>query len=358
MVQAQVADPAGAINRHKEALIAISLDGILVKILVVGGAGYIGSHFVKYACENEHDIVVVDNLVTGHRASVPGDVVFYELDIRDREKMTDVFVNEKPEAVVHFAASSLVAESMSDPLKYFDNNTYGMVCLLDVMAKTGVNKLVFSSTAAVYGVPDEIPIKESTIARPINPYGESKLQMEKTMAWADAAHGIKGVALRYFNVAGAAIDGSIGEDHNPETHLVPNVLFAALGKSDEITMFGDDYNTPDGFNVRDYVHPIDLASAHLLALEYLQSEGVSNVFNLGSSTGFSVKQIVDAAEVVVGKAIPQVIGPRRPGDPDTLIADSNKARTILGWQPQFDNVERIIETAWQWTKSHPNGYDD
>jgi UDP-glucose 4-epimerase len=328
------------------------------KILVAGGAGYIGSHFVKRALEKGHEIVVVDNLSTGHRKAIPTAVTFYELDVRDREKLYKVFADEKPDAVVHFAANSLVEESMSEPLKYFDNNTYGMICLLDVMKDTGVKKLIFSSTAATYGVPETIPIKETDPQVPINPYGESKLQMEHIMAWADKAYGIKGVALRYFNVAGAAEDGTIGEDHNPETHLVPNILYAAVGKADKITMFGDDYDTPDGFNVRDYVHPVDLADAHLLAIEYLQREQKSNAFNLGSSTGFSVKQMVDAAEKVVGQPIPQKIGPRRPGDPDTLVADSAKAREVLNWQPQYDDVEKIIATAWNWTKNHPDGFDD
>ncbi len=329
-----------------------------MKVLVAGGAGYIGSHFIAYAQSKGVEVAVVDNLATGHRASLAEDVPFYQVDIRDRSALARVFARETPDAVVHFAASSLVAESMVEPLKYFDNNTYGMVCLLDVMKETGVRKLVFSSTAAVYGIPDETPIKETAPTRPINPYGESKLQMEKTMAWADAAYGIKGVALRYFNVAGALEEGTIGEDHNPETHLVPNVLFAALGKKDKVTMFGNDYNTVDGYNVRDYVHPIDLASAHLLALEYLDNTNTSDVFNLGSSTGFSVKQIVEAAEAVVGHPIPQELGPRRVGDPDILIADSTKARALLKWQPQYDGVERILQTAWQWTKNHPDGFED
>lgn len=329
-----------------------------MKILVAGGAGYVGSHFVARALEKNHDIVVVDNLVTGHRGSVPEKVTFYETDVRNRDEMRKIFENEKPDAVIHFAAASLVAESMVEPNKYFDNNTYGMVCLLDVMKDTGVKKIVFSSTAATYGIPEEIPIKEDDPTRPINPYGESKLMMEKIMAWADQAYGIKGVALRYFNVAGAIEDGSIGEDHGPETHLVPNILFAALGKNDKIVMYGDDYDTPDGFNVRDYVHPIDLADAHLLALDYMDKTNKSNVFNLGSSSGFSVKQMVDAAEKVTGKTIPQEVGPRRAGDPDTLIADSSKAREVLGWKPQYDSVEDIIRTAWNWTQKHPDGYND
>lgn len=326
------------------------------KILVAGGAGYVGSHFVARATEKGHEIVVVDNLMTGHRASVPDNIPFYETDIRNRDELRKVFEKEKPDAVIHFAACSLVTESMESPLKYFDNNTYGMICLLDVMKDVGVKKLVFSSTAATYGIPEVIPVKESDPAKPINVYGESKLQMEKIMGWCDQAYGIHGVALRYFNVAGAIEDGSIGEDHNPETHLVPNILFAALGKKDKIVMCGDDYDTPDGFNVRDYVHPIDLADAHLLALDFIDKEQKSDVFNLGSSAGFSVKQMVDMAEKVVGKPIPQEVGPRRGGDPDSLVADSTKAREVLGWQPQYDSVEMMIKTAWNWTKNHPNGF--
>ena len=329
-----------------------------MKILVAGGAGYIGSHFVVRALQKNHEIVVVDSLITGHRKSIPSDVPFYKLDIRDRKELKKIFVSEKPDAVVHFAAVMVVPESMEKPLMYFDNNTYGMICLLDVMKDTAVKKIVFSSSAATYGIPEEIPIKESSPTNPINPYGETKLQMEKIMAWSDKAYGIKGVAFRYFNVAGAIGDGSIGEDHNPETHLVPNILLAALGKKDKILMCGDDYDTPDGFGVRDYLHPIDLADAHLLALEYIERENKSNIFNLGSNTGFSVKQMVDTAEKVVGQPIPQQIAPRRGGDPDTLIADSDKARKILNWQPKYDNIETIIKTAWNWTKNHPDGYED
>lgn len=327
------------------------------KILVIGGAGYIGSHFVKYSLEQGQEIAVVDNMSTGHKGAVPKNVNLYEIDIRNRSEVAKVMVQEKPDAVVHFAANSLVGESMEQPLKYFDNNTFGMVCLLEAMKNAGVNKIVFSSSAATYGIPKSIPIKETDPTNPINPYGESKLQMEKIMKWADKAYGIKGVALRYFNVAGAADDGTIGEDHNPETHLVPNVLRAALGYG-EITMFGDDYDTPDGYCVRDYVHPIDLADAHLKAIEFMNKENKSEVFNLGSLNGYSVKQIVDMAEKVVGKTIPKTLGPRREGDPDSLVADSTKARSVLGWEPKYDNVEDMIRTALNWTKKHPNGFEN
>lgn len=327
-------------------------------VLVLGGAGYIGSHMVDRLVEAGRDVVVVDNLVTGHRQAVPASVPFYEVDIRDKAALSAVFEQENIEAVVHFAASSIVPESMTNPLKYFDNNTGGMITLLEVMEAFGVKNIVFSSTAATYGIPEHSPIKETDPQVPINPYGESKLQMEHIMKWADVAYGTKWVALRYFNVAGAKADGSIGEDHSPETHLVPVILQVAAGQRDKIQMFGDDYNTPDGFNVRDYVHVVDLADAHILALDYLAKGNPSNQFNLGSSTGFSVKEMVEAARVATGEAIPAEVAPRREGDPDTLIAASDKAREVLGWQPQYDDVKEIIKTAWTWTKSHPNGYND
>ena len=329
-------------------------------VLVLGGAGYIGSHMVDRLVETtDETVVVVDNLVTGHRGAVHPDAKFYEGDLADKDFMRQVF-QEHPEvdAVIHFAAFSLVAESVTDPLKYFDNNTVGMVKLLEVMNECGVKNIVFSSTAATYGIPEELPIKETTPQRPINPYGESKLMMETIMKWADQAYGIKFVPLRYFNVAGDKPDGSIGEDHRPETHLLPIVLQVALGQREKISIFGSDYDTKDGTNVRDYVHPFDLADAHLLAVKYLREGNESTAFNLGSSTGFSNLEIVEAARRVTGKEIPLEMADRRPGDPDSLIAESSKARQVLGWKPQFDNIEKIIETAWAWHSSHPQGYDD
>lgn len=329
-------------------------------VLILGGAGYIGSHMVDRLIEQgQEDVVVVDNLVTGHRAALHPEAKFYEGDLADKDFMRQVF-KENPEvdAVIHFAAYSLVAESMVEPLKYFENNTSGMVNLLEVMREFEVKHIVFSSTAATYGIPEEIPILETTPQRPINPYGESKLMMETIMKWSDEAYGISFVALRYFNVAGAKPDGSIGEDHGPETHLLPIILQVAQGKRDKIMIFGDDYNTPDGTNVRDYVHPFDLADAHLLAVDYLRKGNPSSAFNLGSSTGFSNLEILEAARRVTGKEIPAELAERRPGDPDTLIASSAKAREVLGWRPQFDDIEKIIETAWAWHSSHPNGYDD
>lgn len=327
--------------------------------LVLGGAGYIGSHTVDRLIEKGEKTIVVDSLVTGHRQAVNKDAKFYQGDIADKDFMRQVFKeNSDIDAVIHFAAYSLVAESMKKPLKYFDNNTAGMVKLLEVMNEFSIDKIVFSSTAATYGIPEEVPIKETTPQNPINPYGESKLMMEKIMRWADKAYGIKFVPLRYFNVAGAKPDGSIGEDHMPETHLLPIVLQVAMGKRDKLQIFGDDYNTPDGTNIRDYVHPLDLADAHILAVDYLKAGNPSTAFNLGSSTGFSNREILEAARKVTNKEIPAEIAPRRSGDPDVLVASSTKAREVLGWKPQFDDISKIIETAWKWHTLHPEGYQD
>lgn len=330
-----------------------------MSVLVLGGAGYIGSHTVDRLVEAGKDVVVVDSLVTGHLAAVRKEAKFYQGDLADKDFMRKVFTeNPDIDAVIHFAAFSLVAESMKDPLKYFDNNTAGMVKLLEVMNEFDIKYIVFSSTAATYGIPEKMPIYEDDPQLPINPYGESKLMMEKIMRWADEAYGIKFVALRYFNVAGAKPDGSIGEDHHPETHLLPIVLQVAMGEREKLQIFGDDYNTPDGTNVRDYVHPFDLADAHILAVDYLRNGNESSAFNLGSSTGFSNLEIVKAAREVTGKEIPAEIAARRGGDPDTLIAASEKARKVLGWKPEFDDIHKIIETAWKWHITHPQGYND
>lgn len=330
-----------------------------MSVLVLGGAGYIGSHTVDRLVEAGKDVVVVDSLVTGHLAAVRKEAKFYQGDLADKDFMRKVFTeNPDIDAVIHFAAFSLVAESMKDPLKYFDNNTAGMVKLLEVMNEFDIKYIVFSSTAATYGIPEKMPIYEDDPQLPINPYGESKLMMEKIMRWADEAYGIKFIALRYFNVAGAKSDGSIGEDHHPETHLLPIVLQVAMGEREKLQIFGDDYNTPDGTNVRDYVHPFDLADAHILAVDYLRNGNESSAFNLGSSTGFSNLEIVKAAREVTGKEIPAEIAARRGGDPDTLIAASEKARKVLGWKPEFDDIHKIIETAWKWHTTHPQGYND
>ncbi|UQS84479.1 UDP-glucose 4-epimerase GalE [Apilactobacillus apisilvae] len=327
-------------------------------ILVPGGAGYIGSHTVDRLIDNDFDVVVADNLATGHKESINSKARFYKGDIRDSEFLNNIFEKEHIDGVIHFAANSIVPESMEKPMKYFDNNVYGMISLLEAMNKYDVKYIVFSSTAAVYGEPKQIPIKESDSTIPTNPYGESKLMMEKMMHWADVAHDIKFTALRYFNVGGAKMDGSIGEDHHPETHLIPIILQVAQGLRDKLQIFGTDYPTEDGTNVRDYVHVLDLADAHILSMKRLLSGDNSQIFNLGSSTGFSNRQMLETARKVTEKTIPAEDAPRRAGDPSTLIADSTKAREVLGWRPQHDNVADIIASAWKWEQMHPNGYEN
>lgn len=327
-------------------------------IAVLGGAGYIGSHTVKQLLAAGEDVIVSDNLITGHRKAVDRRARFYQGDIRDFKFLSSVFSQEKVDGIVHFAAFSVVPESMKNPLKYFDNNTCGMVTLLEAMKQFGIKRIVFSSTAATYGEPKQIPIKETDPQIPTNAYGESKLAMEKIMHWADLADGLKFIALRYFNVAGAMPDASIGEDHSPETHLIPIILQVAAGKRLNLQIFGNDYPTKDGTNVRDYVHVLDLADAHVLALKYLEAGNSSTAFNLGSATGFSNMEILQAARKVTDKEIPASIGPRRSGDPSTLIASSEKAKKILGWKPKFDNIEKIIETAWKWHENNPEGFGD
>ena len=329
-----------------------------MSILVLGGAGYIGSHAVDQLINKGYEVIVVDNLLTGHKAAVHPDARFYEGDIRDKTFLKSVFEKETIEGVLHFAASSLVGESVEKPLKYFNNNVYGMQVLLEVMHEFDVKNIVFSSTAATYGEPKEFPITESTPTNPKNPYGESKLMMEKMMKWCDNAYGMRYVALRYFNVAGAKSDASIGEDHTPETHLVPIILQVALGQREALAIYGDDYDTPDGTCVRDYVQVEDLIAAHILALEYLKAGNESNFFNLGSNQGYSVQEMLEAAREVTGKEIPAKIAPRRAGDPSRLVASSAKTQAILGWQPKFTDVKEIIKTAWDWHVSHPNGYEE
>lgn len=329
-----------------------------MKILVCGGAGYIGSHTVYELIEQGHDVVVVDNLCKGHKSAVHKDANLYIGDLRDSEFLDKVFAENKIDAVIDFAAFSLVGESCSEPLKYFDNNVYGTVRLLEAMVRAGVKKIVFSSTAATYGEPENIPILESDRTLPTNPYGETKLTVEKILKWSDAAYGIKYVALRYFNAAGAHISGEIGEDHTPETHLIPIIIQAALGQREKIAMFGDDYPTPDGTCVRDYIHVTDLADAHIKAIEKLFRDETSAIYNLGNGKGFSVKEVVEETRRVTGKEIKAVVEGRRPGDPSTLIASSEKAIKELGWKPRFNTLTQIIETAWKWHQSHPDGYND
>lgn len=327
-------------------------------VLVLGGAGYIGSHAVDQIISRGYDVVVVDNLGTGHRQSVHRDAKFYEGDIRDQGFLTHIFTNESIEGVFHFCAYSLVGESVQKPLAYFNNNVQGLQVLLEVMYAHQVEYIIFSSTAAVYGEPDSVPITEEDSKTPTSPYGESKLMMEKMMHWSHEAYGVKYAALRYFNVAGAKEDGTIGEDHRPETHLIPIVLQTALGQRDQITVFGDDYDTEDGSCIRDYLHVEDLIEAHILAYEYLQNDGEPGAFNLGSSQGYSVFEILEAARNVTQKEIKAIVGERRAGDPSKLVASSDKARQLLGWQPKHDNINDIIGSAWQWHYQHPNGYQE
>ena len=327
-----------------------------MSILICGGAGYIGSHAVRYFMEQGEQVIVADNLSTGHREAVPAEISFYEGDIREAAFLDKIFTENQIEAVVHFAAYSLVGESMSQPLKYFNNNVYGMQVLLEAMERHGIKKIVFSSTAAVYGEPEQLPIKETDRTLPTNTYGETKLTMEKMMKWVSQASDIRYVSLRYFNAAGAAEDGTIGEDHKCETHLIPLILQVPLEKRPYITVFGSDYPTLDGTCLRDYIHVNDLASAHLLAVNYLRRGGESEIFNLGNGEGFSVREMIDAAAEVVGQPIKVVSGERRSGDPAQLIASSEKARKILGWQPKFTGIKKIISTSWGWHKKHPNGY--
>lgn len=327
-----------------------------MSVLVLGGAGYIGSHAVYQLVDEGFDVVVVDNLLTGHEEAVHPKAKFYKGDIRDKAFLQTVFENEQIDGVIHFSASSLVGESMTNPIKYFDNNVYGTQVLLDVMKDYGVKNIVFSSSAATYGEQKVMPITEEALTLPTNAYGETKLTMEKLMKWCDAAYGIKYVSLRYFNVAGARSTGEIGEDHNPETHLIPVVLQVALGQREHISIFGEDYDTEDGTCIRDYIHVEDLIDAHILALRYLQNGGRSDVFNLGSSKGFSVKEIVEAVRAVTDHPIPAKIEGRRAGDPSTLIASSEKAKQVLGWSPKRTSIREIIQNAWSWHQSHPNGY--
>ncbi|OXT09100.1 UDP-glucose 4-epimerase GalE [Thermoanaerobacterium thermosaccharolyticum] len=326
-------------------------------ILVCGGAGYIGSHTAYELYKKGEDVVVVDNLITGHKNAVLGGKL-YVGDLRDSEFMDRVFEENDIEAVIDFAAFSLVGESVGKPLEYYENNVYGTMCLLKKLVKYGVNKIVFSSTAATYGEPERIPIKEEDSTVPTNPYGETKLAVEKMLKWCDNAYGIKYVVLRYFNVAGADVSGMIGEDHNPETHLIPLILQVPLGKRDCINVFGDDYETKDGTCIRDYIHVTDLADAHILALDKLRRDNSSATYNLGNGEGFTVNEVIDVARRVTGHPIPAKVVARRPGDPAKLVASSEKIIKELGWNPQHDTLEEIIETAWKWHKSHPNGFKD
>ncbi|MBB6637850.1 UDP-glucose 4-epimerase GalE [Cohnella thailandensis] len=325
-------------------------------VLVTGGAGYVGSHAVAALLEKGEEVVVIDNLYQGHKDALLGGK-FYEGDLRDEAFLDKVFAENEIDGVIHFAANSLVGESMQNPGKYYHNNVYGTLCLLEAMKKANVKRIIFSSTAATYGEPEKVPIDEYDRTLPTNAYGETKLAMEKMIRWFDHAHGVKYTSLRYFNAAGAHESGKIGEDHSPETHLIPLVLQVALGQREFISVFGDDYPTEDGTCLRDYIHVSDLADAHVLALERLRKGGDSAIYNLGSGSGFSVKQVIDLSREVTGHPIPVRVEPRRAGDPAVLVASPERARKELDWNPRRAQLKDIIASAWSWHSSHPNGYE-
>lgn len=326
-------------------------------VLVCGGAGYIGSHMTATLVQKGYDTVVVDNLENGHRAAIWPGAHFYECDTRDMISMDRIFKAHTINSVVNFAANIVVPESVENPAKYYNNNVGGILTLLDVMLKYGVKNLVFSSTAGVYGIPENVPITEDMPTLPINPYGETKLASEKIIKWYGEAYGLKSVALRYFNVAGAHESGKIGEDHHPETHMIPLCLHAAQKKISSFKLYGEDYDTPDGTCIRDYVHVMDLVDAHILALEKLQHEGSQPaIYNLGSQNGFSNKEIIAMVKKITKVDFPVEICDRRAGDPPALIASSDKIRTELGWNPTRTTIETIIKDAWFWHSTHPKGY--
>jgi UDP-glucose 4-epimerase len=323
-----------------------------MKILVVGGAGYIGSICTEVLLDQKHEVAIFDNLSEGHRRAVDPRAEFIEGDLADKETTAETLARLRPEAVMHFAANALVAESMQNPSKYFRNNIASGLNLLDAMIAAEVRRLVFSSTCAIFGPPERVPIDEETPQRPINPYGESKLAFEKILRWYDAIHGLRFVSLRYFNAAGAS--EKFGEDHRCETHLIPNVLKVALGQKRCVEIFGTDYETPDGTCIRDYIHIIDLAHAHILALD----APASAFYNLGTGGGSSVREVIASCRKITGQPIPVLEKPRRPGDPPRLIASSEKIKRELGWRPQFQTLDAIVESAWNWHQKFPRGYED
>lgn len=325
-----------------------------MKVLVTGGAGYVGSHAVRLLTKAGHDVWIFDNLVNGYKAATPPGRLL-EGDLLDEARLAQVFSEQKFDAVMHFAALAYVGVSVTDPATYYRNNVVGTLNLLDAMRAAGVNKIVFSSTCATYGTPEKVPITEAEKQDPINPYGYTKLVIERAMDYYAHAYGLGFAALRYFNASGAAEDGSIGEDHKPETHLIPLILQVALGQRQEITVFGDDYPTPDGTCIRDYIHVDDLATAHLAALERLQPGKGMNL-NLGTGAGASVMEVIDVCRRETGHAIPHKLAPRRAGDPAELVADASLARKTLDWTPKYVGIEPIVKSAWKWHKSHPHGY--
>jgi UDP-glucose-4-epimerase GalE len=327
-----------------------------MRILVTGGAGYIGSHAVRLFLARGHDVWVYDNLVFGHRAAVPAERLTVA-DLAEPQRLDHVLVERRIEAVVHFAAFAFVGESVQQPAKYYQNNLVNALNLLEAVRRHKVGRFVFSSTCATYGLPEKVPITEDTPQRPINPYGQTKLAFERALADYAAAYGLGYAALRYFNAAGASPAGDIGEDHEPETHLIPLALQAIQGVRPPLTVFGTDYPTPDGTCVRDYVHVDDLAEAHLLALEKIEA-GQGLCLNLGTGRGHSVREVVRACEEVTGKAVPLREGPRRAGDPPALVAAAGRANEVLGWRPRYTDLRQTVETAWNWHRAHPRGYGD
>ncbi len=325
-----------------------------MKILITGGAGYIGSHTTAELLKQGHEITVFDNLVCGHKESVACPLVIG--DLLDKNQINAVFGKGGFDGVIHFAAYALAGESMNEPGKYFENNILGGLNLLEAMKKHGVNKIIFSSTCAQYGFPEKLPVTEEEDKKPVSVYGESKLMFETILQWYDSLFGIKNVCLRYFNAAGASLDGSIGEDHDPETHIIPIAIQTALGQREKFVIFGDDYKTTDGTNIRDYVHVLDLADAHIRALVYLAGDNESNFFNVGTGMGYSNKEIVEMVKKISGVDFPVEIGPRRSGDPDAIYADNTKIKKALSWKPKYSDLETIIKTSWDWHKTHPQGY--
>src|SRR5437868_1200609 len=323
-----------------------------MKILVIGGAGYIGSICAELLLDEGHDVGIFDNLVEGHRAAVDRRAEFFEGDLGESALIRDALAEYRPDAVMHFAANALVGESMQKPSKYFRNNICNGLNLLDAMVATGVRRIVFSSTCAIFGPPDRVPIDETAQPRPISPYGESKLAFEKILRWYDEIHGLKVVCLRYFNASGAS--KKFGEDHRPETHLIPTVLQVALGERPNVEIYGTDYDTPDGTCIRDYIHILDLANAHILAL----GEAASGCYNLGTGGGSSVREVIESCRKITERKIETIEKPRRLGDPPRLIASSKRIKNEVGWQPQFQSLDAIIESAWKWHQKFPRGYND
>ncbi len=327
-----------------------------MRILVTGGAGYIGSHAVRHFLAQGHDVWVYDNLCYGHRAAVPADRLIIG-DLAETQRLDHALMSHQIEAVVHFAAFAFVGESVQKPALYYQNNLVNSLNLLEVMRRQGIGRFVFSSTCAIYGVPEKVPITEEESTKPINPYGQTKLAVERALADYSRAYGLGYAALRYFNASGASADGAIGEDHDPETHLIPLVLQAIMGQRPALTIHGTDYPTPDGTCIRDYIHVEDLASAHLLALEAL-TPGKQLQYNLGTGRGYSVREVIHLAEEVTGRKVPCTEGPRRAGDPPALVAASDKVQRELGWKPRYAELKPILETAWNWHRRHPRGYED